>query len=230
MIARPPSLPTFARRCSRRELLFGVTALGTTALVAAPAGAEPEAEVSRFTPDERARLLSHGEVRRRFTFTHGRRSYLGALSYSGIAREAATVLSTLQDMDHLPRALPATRETFFPNPNDRQALRVVHGTFLVNGGYTLSWNPQPSQNLIRFWLDRSQPADVEDVFGFFRVEAYGPQQSILTVAVAVDPGEGLLAAMFRGKIHDFMSRPARYIKNYIHRHVPVGRHTVASGT
>lgn len=160
---------------------------------------------------------------------HRRRNYLGALSYSGIAREAETTFAVLQDMDHLPRALPATRETFFPNPSDPHALRVVHGTFLINGGYTLIWKPEPDQHLIRFWLDRSQPADVEDVFGFFRVAAYGPRESILTVAVAVDPGAGLLASMFRGKIHDFMSRPARYIKNYIHRHVPTGRHAVAAG-
>jgi carbon monoxide dehydrogenase subunit G len=172
-------------------------------------------ELSR---EESSRLFTGGSVERRFELTLNARPYLAALSYSGVSRPKAEVFRIMSTPEELPKALPVTRDTKFVNNNSQ--MYVVQGTFLIHGSYTLHWVVDEATGLVRFWLDPKLPHDITDVVGFFRVEEQAPGRSLLTVAVAVDIGDSPVAGMFKGKIHDYLSRPARYVARYIQRHAP----------
>lgn len=208
---------TRSNALSRRQWLTAAAAL--PALVVVPGVALHSRDawaggLEDLNAEELARLGKKGSVERRFNLDLDGRSYLAALSYSPIARPAADVFATLSRPADLKRALPVTRDAKFVHGSDK--LRVVHGTFLINGGYTLMWQPNPSSGEIRFWLDASEPHDVQDVLGYFRVREHR-DGCLLTVAVAVDTGTSPVASLFRGKIHDYMSRPARYIARYVNK-------------
>lgn len=178
----------------------------------------PDASAAAVTPlaAEEARALKRdGSVERRFQWRVDGGIYLGALSYCRVKRPASELFEMLLRPEILRVALPVTRDVQFADSQEK--LRVVQGTFLVNGSYTLDWRPNPAQRQINFWLDQGQPHDVEDVFGYFRVRAESDSSCVLTVALAVSLGDSVVAEIFRGSIHDYMGRPARYIARYAHR-------------
>jgi hypothetical protein len=84
----------------------------------------------------------------------------------------------------------------------------------------LDWRPDADQGLIQFWMDPSQPHDLDDLLGYFRVQPRTSGSCLLTVAVAIDLGNNSMATLFKGKIHDYLGRPARYIARYL-RNNPV---------
>jgi hypothetical protein len=168
--------------------------------------------------EELKQLSIGGSAERRFELTLNNRSYLAALSYSGVARPKSEVFRIMSTPEELPKALPVTRDTRFVNNNSQ--MYVVQGTFLIHGSYTLHWVVDEPSGLVRFWLDPKLPHDITDVVGYFRVEEQAPDRCLLTVAVAVDIGDSPVAGMFKGKIHDYLSRPARYVARYIQRHAP----------
>jgi hypothetical protein len=199
-------------RISRRHLLAASVLAPATLLLPEQAFA---GIASGLKPEEAARLTREGSVERRFQLNIQQRPYLAALSYCRINRPAEQVFATLSKPEELKRALPVTRDAKYFKDSTR--LRVEHGSFLVHGGYTLFWQPDAAEQTIRFWLDPSQPRDVDDVLGYFRVQPHVDGSSLLTVGIAVDTGKSILASTFRGRIHDYMSRPARYIARYVHK-------------
>jgi hypothetical protein len=215
------------RRLSRRALL-GAAALplGTRLSLAGPStggllGADPLKDAlpantaADFRPEDLQKLDTGGSVERRFELTLYSRPYLAALSYSGVSRPRDEVFRIMSTPEELPKALPVTRDTRFVNNNSQ--MYVVQGTFLIHGSYTLHWVVDETSGLVRFWLDPNLPHDITDVVGFFRVQEQEPGRSLLTVAVAVDIGDNPIAGMFKNKIHDYLSRPARYVARYIQK-------------
>jgi hypothetical protein len=178
----------------------------------------PDSSAAAVTPlaaEEARALKREGSVERRFQWRVDGGTYLGALSYCRVKRPASELFEMLLRPEILRVALPVTRDVQFADSQEK--LRVVQGTFLVNGSYTLDWRPNAERRQINFWLDQGQPHDVEDVFGYFRVRPESDSSCVLTVALAVSLGESVVAEIFRGSIHDYMGRPARYIARYAHR-------------
>jgi len=88
---------------------------------------------------------------------------------------------------------------------------------LDHGGttYTVSIERSPGRSELRFWLDPSRPHDISDVFGFFRVEPFGEDKSLVTVAAALDLGSGLTKLFFSDAVERTVLSTPGQIRNYV---------------
>jgi len=165
---------------------------------------------------EREALLAGQVVSRPMQFDTGRGRYRGGLSYSLVNAPAAAVLSALSNVDTLPQALPNTKSARLIDVRGGLArVELVHG-----GGTTYTVHIQRSaapccRSELRFWLDPSRPHDIEDVFGFFRVEPFGEGKSLVTVAAALDLGSGLTSLFFSSAVERSVLSTPRRIRDYV---------------
>jgi hypothetical protein len=165
---------------------------------------------------EREALLAGEVVSRPMHFDTQNGSYRGGLSYSLVNAPAAAVLSALSNVETLPQALPNTKSARLIDVRGGLArVELVHG-----GGTTYTVHIQRTataccRSELRFWLDSSRPHDINDVFGFFRVEPFGEGKSLVTVAAALDLGSGLTSLLFSDAIERrVLSTPGR-IREYV---------------
>ncbi|MEO6599356.1 MAG: SRPBCC family protein [Polyangiaceae bacterium] len=165
---------------------------------------------------EREALLAGEVVSRPMHFNTETGSYRGGLSYSLVNAPAEAVLSALSNVETLPQALPNTKSARLIDVHGGLArVELVHG-----GGTTYTVQIQRSaspccRSELRFWLDSSRPHDIEDVFGFFRVEPFGVGKSLVTVAAALDLGSGLTSLFFSNAVERSVLSTPRRIRDYV---------------
>lgn len=178
-------------------LLYSTAALGQ---VEAP-HARPLSQA-----DRRA-LLSGDRVERALAFETGSGRYVGGVAYQLVNAPPEVVLRALEDVERLPEILPRTREARLleTTPNGlRLVLTQGAGPFVASYGIELVRAPE--QGEIRFWLDPSVPRDIRDVWGFFRAVPHEGGRTLVTLAVAVDLGPGLVRALFESRIQSLLLR------------------------
>lgn len=204
---RPRTLP------SRVLLVLSATlvVLPLKTIQARPAALRPLGQ------QEQTELLNAIDTQRRFTMKLNRRTYLGGLSYQLSDFSCDMIWQLLDDpVSHYARALPATKSVELAEPDNPTKLVVTHGNSLINGSYTADVRIDEGRQIARFWLDHSRPKDVQDVFGYIKLTPF-QQRCLITAAVAVDPGQGLLASLFRGMIHSYLVKAAARIGSYAKR-------------
>lgn len=194
---------------------FFLTA-GLLALVSAPANAAPEPV---FSLSERDALLGGDVVSRPMHFDTEAGSYVGGLSYSIVHAPAATVLVALSSIEALPQALPRTKSARLIDVQGTEArVELVQGKGALEAVYTVRIQRVPGRSELRFWLDPSRPHDIEDVFGFFRVEPFGEGRSLVTVAAALNLGSGVASLFFSKAIERTVLSAPRQIRDYVEPH------------
>jgi hypothetical protein len=162
---------------------------------------------------EREALLAGDVVARPMRIETDTGSYRGGLSYSLVHAPAAAVLAALSNVNSLPQALPHTKSARLIDV--RSGIARVE---LVQGGstsYTVRIERVEGRSELRFWLDSSRPHDIEDVFGFFRVEPFGQGESLVTVAAAVDLGSGITSLLFSNAVERTVLSTPRQIREYV---------------
>lgn len=202
-------------RCTTTGTWLGWLAACAVLLLSVPASAS--LELRGFSKDELDGLNSGSAIERRFELPRHGAKYLGAVSY-GVLDQSCTQLSGLwQDpVKHLAKALPATRQVeLYQSGNPFTRLKIEHGNSVVQGNWGALYRVSDDGMTARFWLDTGAPRDVKDVFGYFRLSPWTGDKCLVTAAVAVDPGDGLLASMFRSMIHNYLVRTAARIQRYI---------------
>lgn len=182
---------------------------------AKPEGAPPT--VSSFSAKEREVLLSGGLVSRPVRFTRGVDGfYVGGVSYQLVRATPAEVMAALVDVERLPNVLPRTKRAALAPASGRGArIDLVQGGSIFEAKYTIHVEQSEARDELRFWLDPSRPHDVKDVWGFFRVRPFGSEHSLVTVAVVLDLGPGLVRALFEDAIQDIILRSPSDIKRYV---------------
>jgi hypothetical protein len=126
------------------------------------------------------------------------------------------VLATLQSTERLPQALPRTKRARLVSAQGRHAqVELVQGTSVVEATYTVHLVRDSSRDEIRFWLDRNRPHDIADVWGYFRVRRFDRERSLITVAVALDVGPGLVRMFFEDRIQRLILTTPRHIKDFV---------------
>lgn len=174
-------------------------------------------ELRGFSRDELDGLNSGSAIERRFELPRHGAKYLGAVSYGVLDQPCKQLSGMWQDpVKHLAKALPATRQVeLAQSGNSFTRLKIEHGNSLVQGNWGALYRVSDDGMTARFWLDTGAPRDVKDVFGYFRLSPWTGDRCLVTAAVAVDPGDGLLASMFRSMIHNYLVRTAARIQRYI---------------
>ena len=201
---------------------FGLASLLLALLLTSAAGARAEeagldAGAPGLEPSERQALLAGATISRPLRFERGEDgSYIGGVSYQVVRASPARVLAALADVDALPRELPRTERATLISREGRSArVELVQGKapFLVT--YTVRLEQSASGDGIRFWLDPTRPHDVKDVWGYFRVTPFGPDKTLVTLAVALDIGPGLGRLLLSDRVERIILRAPGKIREYV---------------
>lgn len=184
--------------------------LGAASLsVASPARAEP------LTAEETSRLQAGQVVARNVDAHDGQ--YVGGVSYALVDAPPVRVLAALLDPAAYLHILPLAQETREVGWVDGDRLYYFrHGSSLGSGGYTCRVHTEAGGTL-RFWMDPSQPHDIDDAWGYFRVDDAGNGRTLLTVGILVDLGFGFARLLFEERIRTRLLTTPGLVKRYVEK-------------
>jgi hypothetical protein len=165
---------------------------------------------------ERAALSAGCMVSRPMRFDTTEGHYVGGVSYQIIDARPETVLAALSDVTNWPEALPRTKSArLLGSADGLSRVELVQGNSLVDARYTVVLDRESDGETIRFWLDPSHPHDIRDVWGFFRVQPLPQGRTLITVAAALDLGDGLARLLFEERIASMMLHAPRKIRAFV---------------
>jgi hypothetical protein len=185
-------------------------------LPVSPAHAElPAAAVAKLSVHDQEVLSGGAMVSRALRFDDADGHYVGGVSYQVVDARPEVVLAALSDVTNWPEALPRTKSArLLGSAHGLSRVELVQGGALVDARYTVVLE-QADGDSIRFWLDPSQPHDIRDVWGYFRVKPLPGGRSLITVGAALDLGDGLARMLFEDKIARLMLRAPRHIREFV---------------
>src|SRR5262249_6238828 len=96
-------------------------------------------------------------------------------------------------------------------------IELLQGSSLVQAKYTVELSPDGRPGELGFHLDASRPHDIDDVYGYFKVQRYDDTPSIVTIAAAVDIGSGLSEMLFGKKVQDVILSTPHKMRDYFAR-------------
>jgi hypothetical protein len=164
---------------------------------------------------EQTRLVAGDTVARPMVLTTGQGRYVGGLAYQVVRASPAEVLAALGNAAELPLMLPRTKAARLVDVTRRGArVELTSGTSLVETTYTVVLK-RATATEVRFRLDPSRPHGIRDLWGYVRVKPLGKGQTLVTMAVALDVGPGLVRALFEDKIQRVILDTPRRIRDYL---------------
>lgn len=174
-------------------------------------------QVEGLSDVEQRSLVAGRTVARKVRFTRGNHgAYVGGVSYQVVKASPAQVLKALADVRALPHALPRTLSADLVSSDGRSArVELTQGKAPFLATYTVHLEQTREGDAIKFWLDRSRPHDVRDVWGYFRVTPFGDERSLVTVAVALDIGPGLTRMLFEDGVERIILRTPDKIRAFV---------------
>ena len=147
------------------------------------------------------RLESGATVTRTDTLERGDRRYVGGVTYTVIDAQPGDLERLLADVKDWQRFLPKTRDARRVGTAGGDPLvQVTHGSSLLQVSYTVRVHRQG--NLLRFWMDPSRPHDIEDVWGFFRMQPIRHDRTLVTYGILIDMGPGVLRSLFENRVRE----------------------------
>ena len=184
---------------NRRSFGRAIGALLATSGASISAGARAEP----LTPAEREALGRGETVRRPVDVDLEQGTYIGGVSYAVVNAPAGFVLAMLHQVAVYRSILALTIEA-----NDAgtkggdQLVFFKHGGRLGTASYTMRIQKADREGVIRFWMDPAFEHEIEDVWGFVRVEALGAASCLATYAVLCDLG-GIVRVLFGERIRRY---------------------------
>jgi len=181
----------------------------------ASAGAEPSPTADALLSSrERGALHAGRMVSRPLQFDQAGGHYVGGVSYQVVDAQPELVLAALSDVANWPEALPRTKSArLLDSANGLSRVELVQGGTFLEARYTVVLE-QVDGTTIRFWLDPSQPHDIRDVWGFFRIKPLPGGRSLITVGAALDLGDGL-PRLFEDRVASMLLRAPRQIRDFV---------------
>jgi hypothetical protein len=202
----------------RAFVVAALMALG----VCAPAA---EARADSLTPSEAARLARGETVIREHDPERGAPGwsthYIGGVTYTVVDTSAAEISSVLDDVASYRRVLPRTKRVKLVSiePHGDRLVELVQGNALMEAEYTIRVRHFPALREVRFWLEPSRPHEIDDAFGYFRVEPFtapsGEQRTLLTYAILVDVGPGIVRDLFEARVRTALLSVPQLVRRYV---------------
>ena len=178
-----------------RALTLSTVALGALVLVASPARGDG------LSGAETQRLLRGQAVEREQRFNVRDRSYVGGVSYVIVEEPAEDVTRLLSDVEVWKRLLPKTRSARRVGSAGQDVLvELTNGTLFLQATYTMRLHREPDG--VKFWMDRSRHHDVDDAWGFLRVEPMPAGRSLVSYGVLIDVGPGIARDLFEAPVRE----------------------------
>jgi len=202
-------------RAISRVLVPALFALGLLARA-------PEAHADRLTSLESEQLGRGETVIRENTWEPGYSArYIGGVTYTVVDATATETSNILEDVATFRHVLPRTKRVKLVSvePNGDRLVELVQGNALVDAEYTLRVRTYPARREVRFWLETSRPHEIDDAFGYFRVEpltgSVGEQRTLLTYAVLVDIGPGIVRDLFEERVRSALLSVPQLVRRYV---------------
>lgn len=174
-------------------------ALAFAAAVTAAAAASGGARADSLSRDEMTRLAHGDTVVRAQQLDRGQRHYVGGVSYAIVDATPGELSALVDDVSAWRRILPRTRDARAIGTEGGDVLaEITHGTLFVSVGYVMRLHREGDE--VRFWLDRTRPHDIDDAWGYIRAQPMPDGRTLLTWAILVDMGNGMLRDMFESKV------------------------------
>ena len=182
----------------------------------------PAAHADKLTSDESERLGRGETVVREHTWEPGYSArYIGGVTYTIVDATASETNNILEDVASFRRVLPRTKRVKLVSiePNGDRLVELVQGTALMEAEYTLRVRNYPARREVRFWLETSRPHEIDDAFGYFRVEpligSAGEQRALLTYAILVDIGPGIVRDLFEERVRAALLTVPQLVRRYV---------------
>jgi hypothetical protein len=164
---------------------------------------------------EKSALIAGHTVSRPLAFERRGGHYVGGVSYQVVRAVPEEVLAAVTNVQALPEILPRTkRATLIDVKDGRARVELVQGNALAEATYTVLLE-RSGPGEVRFWLDRSRPHGIDDVWGYFRARPFAPGKTLVTVGVAVDVGPGLVRMLFEERIQRLALETPRHIREWV---------------
>lgn len=197
-----------------RRLAF---ALSVAIAVALPSGS---ARADSLAPHEQARLERGETVIRTQTVDHGDHHYVGGVTYTVLATSAAEVFALFDDVSAYRHVLPKTKGARRVGVDRGDTLvELVQGNALYEATYTI--RVRRSARELRFWLEPTRPHEIDDAWGFFRIEPFtapnGEERVLLTYGVLVDVGPGIVRELFEERVRAAMLSVPQLVQRHLAR-------------
>jgi len=199
-----------------------VRALAAAAVSVAMVLGSAAARADGLSRGETDRLLRGETVSRTQELRRGPRRYVGGVTYTIVEADADALSSLLDDVGGWRRFLPRTRDARRVGAIDGDMLvEVTHGSALVQVAYTLRVHRE--SNVVRFWMDPSRPHDIEDAWGFFRVEPMPDRRALVTYGILIDMGDGLLRDLFENRVRELALEVPEHVRELALQELARGR-------
>jgi polyketide cyclase/dehydrase/lipid transport protein len=188
-----------------------------------------DAEEHRIPPgaglsaEEHQLLRAGGRVEQFIELDRQGQRYVGGVSYTVVRAEPRQVFEVLNQLATLSQVLPGTRSTrVIDRSGNRVRVELEQGNSVVSTTFTVFFQlEEPGDRfdpqVVRFWLDRSQPHSIEDAWGFFRATRYDAQHSLVSVGALVNLGPGLIRMLFEQRIQRSILRMPNRIRETVER-------------
>ena len=208
-------------RCGRAIYRVLVPALFALAVLGIVAWA-PDARADRLTSLESEQLGRGETVIRENTWEPGYSArYIGGVTYTVVDATASETSNILEDVNTFRHVLPRTKRVKLVSiePNGDRLVELVQGNALASAEYTLRVRTYPARREVRFWLETSRPHEIDDAFGYFRIEpltgSVGEQRTLLTYAVLVDIGPGIVRDLFEERVRTALLSVPQLVRRYV---------------
>ena len=201
----------------------GLIARSTLIAVAAVAFPPPALAQSAtpLTAPENTRLMRGETIERTQSVDRNGRHYVGGVTYTVLDATPHELDAVFDDVPSYETILPHTKSARLVARIDDDVLVELHqGNALVDATYTIRLRKDPNGREIRFWLDGARHHDIEDAWGFFRIEPLaqvtpGVPRVLVTYGILVDVGPGIVRTLFESKIRDSMLSVPQRLRGYV---------------
>ena len=178
------------------------------------------ASADTLAPSEQARLERGETVIRPQTIERGEQHYVGGVTYTVLDVSAAEISALLDDVSAYRHVLPKTKAARKIGVDRGDTLvELVQGNALYEATYTI--RVHRSARELRFWLEPTRPHEIDDAWGFFRVEPFmtgnGEERVLLTYGVLVDVGPGIVRELFEERVRAAMLSVPQLVQRHLAR-------------
>jgi carbon monoxide dehydrogenase subunit G len=207
-------------------LTLGLALLGTAGCAGAAgdgAALSPRSAIDQAAPAgaERSLLAAGDVVTRPLDFERGESHYVGGIARGVVRASPERVLAAIHDVHALRSMLPHTKQVELVDATGpSRRIELLQGNSLVEAKYTVKLSPDGRPGELGFRLDPSRPHDIDDVYGYFKVERFDDEHSVVTVAAAVDVGSSLTQFLFGKKVQDVILATPHAMRDYFARSEP----------
>ncbi len=195
--------------------------LAALALTLDPALSARAQSANPITDRENMRLMRGDTIERVQSVDREGRHYVGGVTYTVLDATPRELDAVFNDVPAYQTLLPHTKSARLVARIDDDVLVELHqGNALVDATYTIRLRKDPNGREVRFWLDGARHHDIEDAWGFFRIEPLaqvspGVPRVLVTYGILVDVGPGIVRALFETKIRDAMLSVPQRLRGYV---------------